>query len=225
MMTSTWDTFDRCAEQLVRREITFDRFARSCRGDFERLARSAAGRRRLPAWFGVDDVASLLVQLAWHYALERVSRTRDGRAVKGYEPGLYAAGAGAYLRWKLRRRIAKEISRARGENQHRRGGPGAPEFLSKTGEHGGVGGLPEIEVAPASESRVDRALRFKHLRRMAETPREVAVIGALEAADGDEEIVFTLAAQNAGVSRDVAKKHVGQVVREWATQLGAAAAA
>ncbi len=65
MTTSAWDTFDSWAQKLVSGEVTFHAFAAATRGDFDRMARIAARRRRPPAWMGVDDVANSLILHAW----------------------------------------------------------------------------------------------------------------------------------------------------------------
>ncbi len=135
-------------------------------------------------------------------------------------PGLYASGPGAYIRWKLRTKIGKELSAARGENQHRRSGPPAPEYLSKTGETGGPGGLPEVAEASTAEGSMDRALRFKHLERLCESSHELAVIRAIEVGRGDEDATVAMLSEAQACSPEQARKSVNDVVKSWSQQLG-----
>jgi hypothetical protein len=224
--SACWANFDSWTERMVAREVTFAVFAANTKQDFERMARIAARRRRLPSWMGLDDVANDLVHLAWHYALERVSKA-DGREVVGYQPGMYRSGAGAYVRWKIRAKIGKLISRARGENQHRRSGPGAPEYLSKTGEHGGVGGLPELPVDSTAELEAERSMRFDRLERLCESPRETLVLRAIRDARGDEDDVAKCIVRDPRASDEglvevaAARGAVKEFVREWSRDLGA----
>lgn len=220
--SSGWDNFDSLAEQMVRRSIPFEEFAAKTKPEFQRLARAAARRRRLPAWVGLEDVANSLVHHAWHYALERVGRN----GMVGYVPGMYVGGAGAYIRRKLRQKIGKELSKARGENQSTRTGPRAPEYLSRTGEYGGIGGLPEIPVASETEAMVERAMRFGRLLPLCETALERAILRAIEAGGPDEEIVMESLAHDpdakaVGVAstRD-AKREVDAFIASWKKELG-----
>jgi hypothetical protein len=215
-LNSCWENFDRWAERMVSKEVTFDAFARATRADFDRLARAAARRRRLPGWMGLDDAANALIEYAWHYALERVSKS----GAVGYVAGMYRAGPGAYLRRKLRQKIAKTISRARGENQHRRKGPPAPEFLSKTGEQGGPGGLPELAEESTVEETVVRSQRFARLRALCDSPRELAVLRAIEQGAGDEKRVAATLASERDVSQEIAAAEVARFMSEWTEELG-----
>lgn len=199
--SKAWEAFDRLASAAVRREITFDQFARRADGDFCHMARIAARKRRLPTWMGVDDVKSQLVELAWHYLFTR--ECRNGAV--GFDQARYES-AGAYCRWKIRTKIGKVISRAKGENQHTRRGPGSPEFLSKTGE------LPEVADISAEELAL-ASIEFSKLERICATAAEFAVLRAITQCVGDEARVTGYLVENgvvkdaAGARREVAKFH------------------
>lgn len=187
--TSIWERFDRFAALAVRKEITFSTFERETVADFARMARIAARRRKLPSWLGLDDLKNQMVELAWHYAFVR--KSMDGTI--GFNPARYDS-AGAYIRWKIRAKIGKVISRARGENQHDRKGPGTPEYLSKTGD------VPELGSSPSeqgAEVMLDRSRRLRRLERLCETTREFVLLRALTQGMGDDRRVvgFLLARQ------------------------------
>lgn len=219
---SGWENFDFWAEKLVRREASFSVFAANTRSEFARLARAVMRRRRPPAWLGIDDVVNSLVGYAWHYALERVSR--DGSV--GYVVGRYVGGPGAYLRRKLRQKMGKDLSKARGEDQNRRAGPPAPEYLSKTGVHGGAGGLPEIPVASTSEIVLERSRRIARMMSWCETPKERVVLRAIVTGGSEPLVIEALAADpeapSIGVTnRDEAKLAVQAFMKDWSAQFGA----
>jgi len=152
-----------------------------------------------------DDVKSQLISLAWHYLFER--RCRNGAV--GFDPARYE-NAGAYCRWKIRAKMGKVISRAKGENQHTRRGPGSPEYLSKTGE------LPERAGDDSVEALAERAIELKKLETICETVREFAVVRALAQGLGDDRrvVAFLLEAGQARSAEDARA-----VVDEVATKL------
>jgi hypothetical protein len=205
----------------VRGEITFSAFVREASEDFARMARIAARRRRPPSWMGLDDITSMMITFAHHYGFERVSK--DGHV--GFDPARYTS-AGAYIRWKIRARVGKELSRARGENQHDRKGPPAPEFLSWTGELGGPGGLPERSEPATAEAVVDRSLRFDRLKRLCETVKEFAIVSALARGLGDDRHVIGFLMEHPEAKAlgfdtpETAAAAVDGFVTNWTKQLG-----
>lgn len=179
-MTSTaWENFDRWCDAAVRREVNFARFVKEADADFGRLARIAARGKHPPAWMGVDDVKSQLIALSWHYLFERPNR-KTGAV--GFDPSCYNS-AGAYCRWKIRMKMKKVLSRAKGEHQHRRMGPGAPEYLSKTGE------LPEQSTIVGVDEIAERAIEIRRMKpaleRLCKTAREFAIVNAIAQGLGD----------------------------------------
>ncbi len=157
------------------KEVSYAQFVRETSADFARMARIASRRRQFPSWYDVDDAKSELIAFCWHYGFERVSK--DGTI--GFNPARYQS-AGAYLRWKVRTKVGKVISRARGEDQHSRRGKARPEYLSKTGE------LPEIATETAAEVSLGRARKIKSLERLAETTRDFVMLRALGQRNGDD---------------------------------------
>ena len=181
-MSGTWDTFDAATVELVSKRITFTEFARRTGADFDRLARIVTRRRKPPTWYSVDDARVEAVQWAHHYLFERVSR--DGTV--GFDVKRYR-NPGAYVRQKVRQKMGKILSKVRGENQNTRKGPGAPEHLSRTGELGGPGGLPELhDDARAAEDMVERARELEALQNLAETAREFWILRAMAQGMGDD---------------------------------------
>lgn len=160
-----WETFDRLADELVRHAITFPQFVRMAGNDFARIARKVARRRRLPTWLDLDDLKNQAIELAWHYAFERPNK-KTGAV--GFDGSQYKS-AGAYLRWKLNAKLGKIASRARGESQHTRKGPGTPEVLTRTGE------TPDGVVQAEAETALASARDNDALKRLIKAVRDVAV--------------------------------------------------
>lgn len=174
--SSVWESFDAMAAKvLVEKSITFQEFVEKCSADFGRMAAIAARRRRLPAWMGIDDVKNEAIRLAWHYGFER----KDRRGNVGFHPGMYR-NAGAYLRFKIRNKLAKIISSARGENQHTRKGPPSPEFLSKTGE------VPEEIAEPTAERELSDARGKAALDRFCRAVREMVLAREIDLIVGSD---------------------------------------
>ncbi len=229
MATPQWENFDIWAEKMAAlRTCTFAEFVAHTTSDFLRLARIATRRKRPPSWMTLEDVAISLTRFAWHYALERVAK--DGHV--GYDASKWRSGAGSYLRRKLRQKIAKEISKARGEHQGtRRGPPRVPEYLSRTGEHGGIGGVPDVVVESVAEQAAERALRFRHLERICETPKELTILRAIEAKGADEDSIVECLASDPfaaayGVDSPVtARAAFRAFVSSWSKELGSPARA
>ncbi len=217
-----WEKFDSAAARAVAKQITFEAFVKETSEDFSRLARIAARRRRLPVWWGLEDVKNTLISLAWHYGFERVAS--DGTV--GFDASRYSS-AGAYIRWKIQKRVQKEISKARGENQHARSGPGAPEYLSKTGELGGPGGVPDRSEDSTAEMAVERSLRFDRLAKLCDDVREFVLLTAIARGLGDDRTVIAFLVEHPDAERfgfdtpEKASAAVDGFVDTWTKQLGA----
>lgn len=182
IMATTWDSFDAATTELVSNQISFAEYTRRTGADFDRLARIVTRRRRPPTWYSVEDAKVEAVQWAHHYLFERVSA--DGTV--GFDVARYR-NPGAYVRQKVRQKLGKILSKVRGENQNTRRGPGAPEHLSKTGELGGPGGLPELhDDAQAAEEMIERARGLEALEALAETAREFWILRAMAQGMGDD---------------------------------------
>lgn len=209
---NSWEKFDDLASRMAKREITFGVFAHETKNDFQRLARGIARHKRLPVWWSLDDLAQSLLADAWWYFFERKG---------GFDPERYNS-AGAFIRWKARHKTTKRLSSARGENQHTRRGPGAPEYLSKTGETGGIGGLPEVPVEENFDARLLRDSRFERLRALTETPYEAELLDALKAAGNqDAERVIAIFVER-GLAKDEedGKSVLKKMHASWTRSLG-----
>jgi hypothetical protein len=220
--SSVWENFDNWADRLVAKTCTFAEFASQTANDLIRMSRIAARRRRPPSWIRFEDIGSDLLAYCWYYAFEH--RCKTGKvgydAARGRSPG-------AYLRFCIRKHVQKDLSRARGENQHRRSGPAAPEYLSKTGELGGPGGVPDRAGAEVSEEIVERSLRFDRLAKLCDNVREFVIISAIARGLGDDRrvIAFLLEHPEADAlgfgTAESAADAVDGFVDAWAKQLGA----
>lgn len=217
-----WEKFDRLAAACVSKEIDFAAFVREGDAEFDRLARVVARQRRLPTWMDLGDVKAQLIQLAWHYLFER--KCRNGAV--GFDPARYRS-AGAYCRWKVRHKIAKIISRAKGERQGdsvdengnklpARQGPGAPEYLSKTGE------LPDHGGDEAVEDRVERARSLDKIRAFCETARDFAMVSAMARGMGDDRrvVAFLLDAEVGFETPAQAYEALEEFVEEFPVRAG-----
>lgn len=181
--TNPWERFDRAAEAMAKKEVKFEKFLAITRPDFGRLARKVARMKRLPAWVSLEDVEHQLVVAAWHNFFVRAG---------GFDPSKYRS-AGAWIRWKAKNRVLKDLSKARGEYQHTRRGPAAPEYLSKTGE------LPDVADRENVELLAERSIEIKKLEKICETSREFAVVQALAQGMGDDRrVVAFLLKQDQG---------------------------
>lgn len=225
-MQKAWENFDAAAARMISKEITFDQFAVLVGPDIARMGRRATHLRRPPAWVGQDDVQYSLLWWCWYYAFQH--RCRDGR--RGFNPERHPS-AGSYLRFCIQKHVQKELSRGRGESQHRRQGSSrAPEFLSKTGETGGLGGLPEIaDEAPSSEDLAARSEKIERLRHFAETARDLVMLSALAQAAGDDRrVVAFLLDQPEATKKELgiadakgALEAVDSFVDDWSKKYGA----
>lgn len=180
--SKAWASFDRWAKLMADKEIGFDQFAGETQGDFRRLARGLTFKKRIPAWWTVDDVYAACVTAAWHNFFVRAG---------GFDPTKYRS-AGAWIRWKVRHRVMKDISKARGENQHTRQGSGRPEYLTKTGE------LPDTAKV---DSVAECAVEIGRLARVCTAVREIAVLRAMVKGLGEKDAVvaFLLEDQESGI--------------------------
>jgi len=187
---SAWENFDRLAKELADRksapgytkamaEKDFAWFLSQTKEDFWRLARKVARDKKIPASWSEDDVFQEVVTAAWHNFYVRVG---------GFDPAKYRS-PGAWMTWKAKNRARKNISRAKGEDQHKRQGPGRPEYLSKEGV------LPEAPADSMVEERVEASLRLDRLEKVCATAREFAVLHAIARELGDREsVIVSLAA-------------------------------
>ncbi len=179
-MSTVWEAFDALTSDLVNRTVTFKDYITRTETDFARLARIATRRRRPPPWLDVDDVKIQLQALAWHYLFERVGT--DGTV--GFDPTRFR-NPGAYVRIKIKNKIQKELSRARGENQNTRKGPPAPEYLSRTGE------LPDMsDDSECAEAMIERSRGIDALKKLATTAREFTILKAMAEGLGDDRRVI-----------------------------------
>lgn len=189
-MTNCWANFDTWADRLARKECTFEEFANATNADAGRMARTAARRKTPPNWMSVDDVKSQIVTLLWFYACKRVA-PRSG--VVGFDPSKYR-NAGAWLRWKVQKKLAKELAKARGENLHTRRGPGAPEYLSKTGE------LPEM--TQTAEAAAEVSIEVGKLRAICKATRDFVILDAIVQCLGDRPSVVEFLTAGEGGFKD-----------------------
>jgi hypothetical protein len=222
-MANAWENFDGLTAAVVNNEISFFEYTRRADVDFSRMSRIASRRKHLPAWIDVEDVKTQLMAHAWHYLFERVAR--DGTV--GFDPNRYR-NPGAYVRQKIRQKISKDLSKARGENQNTRKGPAAPEYLSKTGELGGPGGLPDLgDDNSAAESMVDRARGLDALKKLATTLREFTILQALAQGMGDDRrvVAFLLREESRSACGFSTEREVidglDRFVNEWSKKHGA----
>ncbi len=173
---TAWDNFDSWAEKMARGEVDFDRFLRETKSEFMRLARRVARMKKLPSWWTIDDVFNGLVTAAWHNFFVRAG---------GFKVGMYRS-PGAWIRWKAQNRVRKDISKAKGENQHRRLGPGVPEYLSKTGE------LPE--QSSEANVAVECSIELRKLEKICKVTKDFVILRAIADAFGDREAVVEILA-------------------------------
>lgn len=203
-----WERFDRSAAELVVGLIDFAEFCRTTTDDFLKLARIATRKRRPPPWVEVSDVVTLLQRHAWWYAFHHESSNTE---FVGYDPGR-GVSAGSYLRYNVARRVQKDLSLMRGEEQHRRDVKTATYEFEVGGEAADLK-IGRAESSSSIEDDVDRRNETARLGAHCRNNREWILLAAHVGSWGDDRRAACAVLESAASRAEVGACSESEVIR------------